>query len=535
MRSSGWRPPSFSTCDEAAMATTDPASSYDIIIIGSGMGGGTLAYALRESGARILVLERGDFIPRERENWDTDAIFVQGRYRANDTWQDAEGRSYQPGLTYAVGGNTRVYGASLPRFRRSDFGAVEHADGVSPSWPFEYDDLAPHYTAAEQLFGVHGEVEQGQHRAGPFPYPPIEHEPQVQAIANRLAAAGYTPSHLPLGLDRRPGGRCIRCATCDGYVCLVDAKADADVRCIRPALATGNVEILTRAYARRILTDPEGRRATGVEIEHDGRVSTIAADLVVASCGAVNSAALLLRSGNDRHPNGLANSSGAVGRHYMVHNNSIMVAARPFQRNTTIYQKTLYVNDFYDRGTDDHPYPLGHIQLIGKVREQMVRPHARWAPRWARRYLTDRSMDWWLFSEDLPDPENRVELTTSGAVRLHWKPNNVRAHDLLVREAKRMARAAGYPITLTRRAGIEVCSHQAGTVRAGDDPATSVLDPSCRAHDVENLYVVDGSFFPSLPLMNPALTIASNALRVSGHIMGKSVVEAQRAHGGVIQ
>jgi choline dehydrogenase-like flavoprotein len=400
---------------------------------------------------------------------------------------------------------------------------VQHADGVSPAWPIGYDDLAPYYAAAERLFGVHGEPEAGQEmdRAEPFPHPAVPHEPLVGEIAERLGAAGYTPSHLPLGIDLRPGGDCIRCGTCDGYVCLTNAKADADIRCVRPALRHDNVEIVTRAVARRVLTDATGRRATGVEIERDGSVSTVDADLVVVSCGAVNSAALLLRSHTDKHPEGLANSSGAVGRHYMVHNNTIMLSVHPVRVNDTTYQKTLYVNDFYDRGTKDHPYPLGHIQLIGKVREQMIRPHAPWTPRWARRYVTDRSMDWWLFTEDLPDAENRVQLTTGGAVRLRWKPNTVRAHELLVREAKRMARAAGYPITLSRRADIEICSHQAGTVKAGTDPSASALDPWCRAHDVENLFVVDSSFFPSLPVMNPALTIAANALRVGDHIAGR--------------
>jgi choline dehydrogenase-like flavoprotein len=304
-------------------------------------------------------------------------------------------------------------------------------------------------------------------------------------------------------------------------VCKLDAKVDAEVRCVRPALHTGNVEILTRAFARRVLTDAGGR-ATGVEVDHKGSVRTIGAALVVVSCGAVNSAALLLRSGPDRNGQGLANSSGAVGRNYMVHNNTIMLAVKPVARNRSVFQKTLYVNDFYDRGTDEHPYPLGHIQLIGKVREQMIRPYAPLAPRWGRRYLTGRSIDWWLFTEDLPHPDNRVELAPGGGPRLRWRPNNVRAHEVLVREAKRMVRATGYPVTLTRRAGIEVCSHQAGTVRAGEDPAKSVLDPTCRAHDVENLYVVDASFFPSLPVMNPALTIAANALRVAEHIRARA-------------
>jgi choline dehydrogenase-like flavoprotein len=516
------RPPK--TMRSPSTAERAPAGGrYDVVIVGSGMGGGTLAYGLRESGRRILIVERGDFIPRERENWSTDAIFAHGRYRADDPWQTADGRWYQPGITYAVGGNTRVFGASLPRFRRTDFGAVRHADGVSPAWPFSYDELAPYYGEAERLFGVHGEPERGQDaaRTEPFPYPPVPHEPLVGQIADRLGAAGYTPSHLPLGIDLRPGGDCIRCNTCDGYVCMTNAKADADVRCVRPALRHDNVEILTRTVARRVLTDSDGRRATGVELERDGTVTTVDADVVVVACGAVNSAALLLRSRTDQHRHGLANSSGVVGRHYMVHNNTIMVSVNPARVNDTIYQKTLYVNDFYDRGTGEHPYPLGHIQLIGKVREQMIRPQAPWAPRAARRFITDRSMDWWLFSEDLPDPANRVELTSGGAVRLHWKPNNVRAHELLVREAKRIARVAGYPLTFTHRAGIDVCSHQAGTVRAGTDPATSALDPACRTHDVENLYVVDSSFFPSLPVMNPALTIAANALRVADHLAGR--------------
>jgi choline dehydrogenase-like flavoprotein len=497
--------------------------SYDIVIVGSGMGGGTLAYVLRDSGAQILLVERGDFIPSEPENWSVDAVFSDGRYKAKDRWQAADGRWYEPGLTYAVGGNTKVFGAALPRFRPSDFGEVQHADGMSPAWPFTYEEIEPFYAAAEQLFGVHGEIELGQEgaRRDDFPFPPVPDEPPISELRNRLRESGYTPSYIPLGIDLRPGGRCVRVATCDGFVCKLDAKADADIRCVRPALKSGTVDILTRAYARRILSRAGGGRATGIEVEVDGQVQTIHAGLVVVSCGAVNSAALLLRS-ETSGGRSLANSSRTVGRHYMVHNNSIMLAVRPVSRNKVVFQKTLYVNDFYDRGTDDHPYPLGHIQLIGKVRAQMTRAQAPWAPAWARRYVTDRSTDWWLFTEDLPDPENRVEITDGGAIRVHWKANNVRAHDVLVREARKMVRAGGYPLTFSRKTGIEVCSHQAGTVRAGVDGTTSALDPTCRAHDVDNLYVVDASFFPSLPVMNPALTIAANALRVGQHILARS-------------
>jgi choline dehydrogenase-like flavoprotein len=477
--------------------------SYDVVIVGTGMGGATLGYALSGSGRRVLLLERGDFLPQEPENWSPRAVFVEGRYRPRDRWQDATtGEWYAPGVHYWVGGNTKVYGASLPRFQPGDFGAVEHADGISPAWPFGYADLEPHYARAEELFGVHA----------------IPHERVVSNIAHRLRAAGYTPSDIPLGIDLRPGGECIRTRTCDGFPCRRLAKADADVRCVRPALARGNVELRTRAFARRLVTDASGERVEGVEIEHDGATETVAAGTVAVACGAVNSAALLLRSATARHPAGLANGSGVVGRNYMVHNNSVMLALHP-RRNDVVFQKTLYVNDFYDRGTDDHPYPLGHMQLIGKLQAEMLAGYRRFVPLWTLREVAKRSVDWWLFSEDLPDPENRVTVTEDGAIRLRWRPNNVRAHEVLVREARRMARASGYPIAVTQRAGIAVNSHQAGTARAGLDPATSALDPFCRAHEVENLYVVDSSCFPSLPVMNPALTIAANALRVADHIL----------------
>jgi choline dehydrogenase-like flavoprotein len=469
--------------------------SYDVVIVGTGMGGGTLGHALSASDKRVLFVERGDFLPQEPENWSPNAVFVDHRYRAHDRWQDAStGRWYAPGVHYWVGGNTKVYGASLPRFRPSDFGEVAHADGVSPAWPISYDELEPYYARAEELFWVRT----------------IPHEPVVEKLARRLRAAGYTPEPIPLGLDLRPGGACERVRTCDGFPCPRLAKADADVRCVRPALERGNVELRTRTFARRLIAD--GNRVAAVEVERDGAAETIEAGTVVVACGAVNSAALLLRSG-------VANGSGVVGRNYMVHNNSVMLSIDPARRNDVIFQKTLLVNDFYERGTDDHPYPLGHIQLIGKLQGEMLAGRKRFVPLWTLREVARRSVDWWLFTEDLPDPENRVTLAEDGAIRVHWRPNNVRAHEVLVREARRMARAGGYPITVAQRAGIDVNSHQAGTVRAGDDPATSALDRNCRAHEVENLYVVDSACFPSLPVMNPALTIAANALRVADHLM----------------
>jgi len=497
---------------------------YDVVIVGSGMGGGTLAYALKDSGARVLLVERGDYLPYERQNWEPAAVFGKGRYKNAESWYDPDGKPFSPGTYYYVGGNTKFYGASLARFRREDFQATAHQDGTSPAWFMEYEDLEPYYRRAEQVYGVHGDHldDPTLDRPDPFPYPAVEHEPTVQAIADKMRKAGYTPSHIPLGIDLREGGRCIRCKTCDGFPCLVAAKADTDITCVRPAVATGAVELLTNGYVERVLTDPTGSHATGVKIIRDRSELDVQAGIVVVSCGAVNSAALLLRS-TDANPQGLANSSGHVGRNYMVHNNTVMVGVSPTKINTSIFQKTLYFNDFYTKGTGDHPYPLGHVQLIGKLQGVMMKGNRPEIPVWALDMAAHRSTDWWLFTEDLPDPNNRVTLH-NGKIIIHWEPNNVRAHEVLTRETRKLLKKVGYPFVFSQRTGIEVNSHQAGTVRAGVDPATSVLDPDCRAHDVDNLFVVDSSFFPSLPVINPALTIAANAFRVADRIIEQLAV-----------
>jgi choline dehydrogenase-like flavoprotein len=496
-------------------ADSEPPTSADVVIIGSGAGGGTLSFALRHLGARVVVLERGQFLPREFENWDANSVFVDNRYKTDERWLDGKGKSFRPGMQYWVGGNTKVYGSSLPRFRVKDFEATEHADGVSPAWPLRYEQYEPYYTAAEELYLVHGSTQEDHTdppRSKPFPFEAIEDEPVIAELRSRLRRAGYEAAHIPLGIDRRKGGACIRCATCDGFPCLLDAKADSDVRGIRPAIAHG-VQLFTGCFVERILTSPDGKTATAIEYELNGQTRRMTAGTIVVSAGAVNSAALLLRSRSSVYPDGLANRSGQVGRNYMVHNNTVMAAFGRI-KNTTKFQKTLYVNDYYDKGNSRHPYPLGHIQLIGKTQAAMLKGQARLVPTTILAEAAARSTDWWLFTEDLPVPENRV--TTDGRqIQVTWKPNNLEAHDELVRETKKMLYRVGYPLVIGKRMGIEVNSHQAGTIRMGIDPSTSVLDTSCRSHDVENLYVVDSSFFPSLPVMNPALTIAANALRVA--------------------
>ncbi len=499
-------------------------NDYDILIIGTGAGGGTLAYALRDSGANVLLVERGDYLPQEPENWSPEAVFDQQRYKTPEKWLSAEGRPFSPGVHYFVGGNTKVYGAALPRLRCDDFGAVEHEGGTSPAWPIQYQDLEPYYNRAEKLYRVHGTPGADPTeppRSQPYPYPAVPHEPYIQDLTARLQAQGLHPFFLPMGIDLRENGRCIRCKTCDGFACKVHAKSEADVCCVRPALESQNVELMTNTRALRLLTDSAGKRVTSVEVERGGERLELRASTVVVSCGAANSAALLLRSANSAHPNGLANSSGLVGRNYMVHNNTALMAVHPTRRNPTVFQKTMAVNDFYTRSSRWN-YPMGNLQLLGKLQAGMLTANQPLVPRRVLQEIANRSVDWWVMSEDLPDPENRITLDSDGTIRVHWKPNNRVAHRELVQATRDMLRAAGYPVIMTQAMGIETNSHQCGTARFGADPATSVLDPFCRTHDIENLYVVDSSFFPSSSAVNPALTIASQALRVGDHLMNRS-------------
>lgn len=493
---------------------------FDIVIIGTGAGGGTLAYALKDSGAKILIVERGDFLPQEPENWDAKA-FANRRYKTSEEWYDVNGKPFFPGVSYYVGGNTKVYGAVMARLRKKDFEELEHKEGVSPAWPISYEELEPYYYRAEKLYHVHGkrgEDYTDPPRSDDFPYPEVPHEPVIEELAADLEKQGLNPSHLPVAIDLRENGRCVRCKTCDGFPCKVDGKGDADVCCVRPALESPNIELLTRAYARRIFTDETGKRVTAVEIERDGKVFEVKAETIVVACGAVNSAALLLRSANDKHPDGLANQSGLVGRNYMTHNNTGLVAVHP-KKNPTFFQKTLTVNDFYF-GTSDFPYPMGNLQMLGKLQGIMMKDAAPLIPTTVLNGVANRSIDWFIMSEDLPDSENRVTVRSDGKIQIRREPNNLIAHQRLVKEAKKMMRRAGFPIIVTESmTGIETNSHQCGTIRFGTDPATSVLDPYCRAHTVSNLFVVDASFFPSSAAINPALTIAAQALRVGDHIL----------------
>ena len=507
---------------------------FDVIIIGTGAGGGTLAYALAPTGKRILLLERGDYVPREKDNWSTRAVNVEAKYHAKETWRDKNGKPLHPHTNYYVGGNTKFYGAALFRLRREDFNEIKHHGGISPAWPITYEDLEPYYTEAEHLYQVHGERGADPTEppaSAPYRHPPVSHEPRLQQLSEDFRKLGLKPFHVPLGIlldEKNPRtSRCIRCDTCDGHPCLIQAKADAQVVCVDPALEYPNVSLVTGAYVEGLETSPSGRSVTKIVVQRNGGREVYSADIVVVSCGAINSAALLLRSANDKHPRGLANSSDVVGRHYMGHTNGVLLALSRCA-NPTIFQKTLAVNDFYF-GDKEWNYPMGHISFVGKLDGVSLSAGApAIAPGWSLELMAKHSLDFWLTSEDLPDPENRVTLNRDGEIMLSYTPNNLEAYNRLVARLKGILKEAdchehllSLNLFIGERIPLAGVAHQNGTIRFGRDPKTSALDVNCAAHDLGNLYVVDGSFFPSSAAVNPALTIMANALRVADHLKGR--------------
>lgn len=511
---------------------------YDVIVIGSGPGGASLAQRLAATGKKILLIERGDYLPRTRANWDSQTVFVDGAYQASETWYGKNGTSFHPGLHYYVGGNSKVYGAALLRLRERDFDEIAHKDGISPAWPLKYDVFEPYYAEAERLFHVHGargEDPTEPYASGPFPYPAVSHEPRIQALSDSLQDDGLHPFHLPLGilLDEQnnqptPTSICIRCDAFDGFPCLLNGKADAQVICVDPALAAyPNLTLLTGAYVSKLETDAGGGAVSCVHVTRGGREELYTADIVVAACGALSSALLLLRSANDRHPKGLANGSDQIGRNYMRHNQSVLMA---FLRepNDTIFQKTLAVSDYYF-GAEDWEFPLGLIQMCAKSHGAQIRGEAlpgwlEWVPKIPFEEMARHSMDFWLSGEDLPRPENRI-FYEHDRVMLDITESNMEAHHRLRKKLEKMLSKTGtHPVLLERSLylGKDIpiggTAHQAGTARFGTDPATSVLDLDCKAHELDNLYVTDASFFPSIGAVNPTLTIIANALRVADRI-----------------
>jgi choline dehydrogenase-like flavoprotein len=529
---------------------------YDVIVIGSGAGGGTLARHLAPSGKRILLLERGNWLPREPQNWSAADVFVDNRYVSPDTWYDAEGKAFQPQVHYCVGGATKMYGAALYRMRAEDFGELKHHGGISPAWPISYEAMEPYYTKAEQLYQVHGargEDPTEPFASAPYDHPAVSHEPRIAQLSEAFAAAGLHPFHAPCGVmlneGNMPYSKCVRCSTCDGFPCLVHAKSDAEVLGVRPALEHDNVTLLTGAKVVALKTNPAGTAVTEVVVERadegggaggsvgagtggdDGKGGreTYTADIVVVSCGAANTAKLLLSSATDKHPGGLANGSDQVGRNYMFHNSQAVLAISK-EPNPTVFQKTLGVNDYYF-ASDAWEFPMGNIQMVGKSVADMYRGEkplmTRLAPTFSLADVAEHAVDFWLSTEDIPQAENRVTVDRDGNLTLAYRASNDTARDRLFEQLRSLLGHLGMHehhliprwAYLENKIPVAGVAHQAGTCRFGADPALSALDSNCKAHELDNLYVVDTSFFPSISAVNPALTAMANALRVGDHLL----------------
>ncbi len=499
---------------------------YDIIIIGTGAGGGTLLHKLRDSGKSILVLERGGFLPREKENWESIEVFQKERYHTKEVWKTSGNKDLHPGTGYWVGGNTKVYGAALFRLREKDFEKLEHNGGISPEWPVKYKEFEPYYTEAEKLYCVHGKMgidPTEPFRSAEYPFPQVSHEPRIQELHDGLVGKGLHPFYMPIGVklnEKDPlNSECIRCSTCDGFPCLLHAKSDADINCVRPSLNYKNVTLLTEAKVERLYTNSSGNEIDYIEVTYKNETLQFKGATVVVACGAINSAALLLNSANDKHPNGLANKSGQVGRNFMKHLSAAMLGIST-KENPTKFQKTLAVNDYYF-GSSDFSFPMGHIQLLGKSDKDQISPDAPFfTPGKMLNEMASHSIDWWFTGEDLPDPNNRVTVS-GGQIHLEYSENNTEGFRRLIHNWKNILSELDsgntlipHAIYLSKDIPLAGVAHQAGTIRFGNDPADSVLNPSCKTHEIENLYVVDGSFFPSIGAVNPSLTIMANALRV---------------------
>jgi choline dehydrogenase-like flavoprotein len=516
---------------------------YDIIIIGTGSGGSTIAYKLAPTGKKILILERGGFIPKEKENWDPHEVVTKGRYRPKEDWYDKDDKPFKPFIHYNVGGNSKMYGAALFRFRESDFEQVNHYGGVSPEWPLKYEVYEDYYTQAEKLYSVHGK--RGSDPSEPladveYPLPPLAYEPLIKDLDKKLKSLGLKPFPLPMGIklpqDYTETESPVVLENFDGFPDLTDSKADGQVMCLRPALKNRNVTLLTHAYVEKLETDGSGKKVTKVITNIKGEKIVFSADTIFVACGAVNSAALLLRSANEKHPGGLANSSDQVGRNLMLHHNGCLVAFTK-KKNDCVFQKSLGIADFY-HGADDSGYPLGEIQLMGRNDPDTI----KWMgetlyPGKSYEELKEMSIDFWLTAEDLPSESNRVSLRNDGTIKVDYTRTNYTAFEKLKAKLKEIftklgeldadykdVKWGGYDLDVSGM------SHQNGTLRFGTDPKTSVLDLNCKAHDLDNLYVVDASFFPSCGAFNPALTIVANALRVGDHFINnvfktKSIIQ----------
>lgn len=483
-----------------------PTTSYDVVVIGSGAAGSSVSLRLAQQGLSVLVVERGDFLKAQTRSLSEPI----GRYLYDVVKDNTEALAF-------VGGQTKFYGAALYRLRRSDFEACHYDCGVSPAWPIGYDDLEPYYQEAEALYHVHGALEGDPSEplhAAPFLYPPLPHHPIVSRVIERLRKSGTPVSALPRALDYGSGGPCVLCPTCDAYHCRIDAKMDAEIAALRPAIATGNVRLLTRTECVKVLTSPSGNRATGVVLATGGKTQTFSAGAVVVAAGIPASASLLRRSRTHRHPQGLGNAAGALGRYLSGHSVGLIFPLISWRNLPPMHTKTFAINGFHD-GAPGWAGPLGVIQTMGQM---PFWRHAREPVRSIARLVAHHSLCCFYATEALPSRESGLIFDGDEIVDKVQPTHNLAAFAKLRELAVGVFRRAGYPALAPRRS--PYLWHDVGTACLGTDPECSVVDPDCQAHGIEGLYVVDQSVLPSPGTVNTALTIIALALRAGDHIAG---------------
>ena len=493
---------------------------YDVIVIGSGAGGGTLAGAMSRKGKTVLVLERGGAMALEDQNVADVDLFRKDRYHPkNERWFGPDGDPFPPQTTYARGGNTKIWGAVLERMREQDFGEVVLQDGISPAWPLDYAELAPYYRQAEQLYRVHGKAgvdPTEPSRNEEFMAPPKPLEPFLEPLRSALERQGCHPYDIPISWSEDRD----------------DPSGDAQLF----GLQVGDPDRLTvRDHARvlRLHVNPGGRVIRGVEAEVNGDVWLFSADVVVLAAGAINTPAILLRSDNAHHPKGISNGSDQVGRNLMnLQLTSILQLAT--ERNSGRYGRSLAINDYY-WGDKNVSFPLGHIQAAGGVLQDALFAESppvlslvtKLIPDFGLERLASRSVAWWAMTEVRPDPHNKVWLNNE-QIRINYIPNNREAHDRLVyRWIDTLKDVENDPITKVvlkaptharGEAPLSVVGFGCGTCRMGEDAASSVVDPQGKCHELENLYIADSSVFPSCPSVGPGLTVIALALRLADHL-----------------
>jgi choline dehydrogenase-like flavoprotein len=485
---------------------------WDVVVVGSGAGGATIAHRLAEHGARVLVVEAGDFL--KPDPWSPGQPI--GRYMYDVIGGPGGAMSF-------VGGKTKFYGGSLYRMRLSDFACAE-ADGAR-SWPIGYGDLEPYYDQAERLYRVHGALagdpSEPPH-AAPYPYPPLPHAPLAARMIERLERTGTPTAAIPRGLDYGPDGKCVLCPTCDAFLCRLDAKMDAEIAALRPALATEAVTLAVRTRCLRIETTANGRRARGVMLGDAGSVRTVTADCVVAAAGFPDTAKLLRRSRTDRHPQGLGGDGGALGRYLGGHSVGYLYVLTGLRRQPPMHSKTFAINTFHD-GAPGWPHRLGVIQAVGQIpfwetASDVMRPLAR--------AVGERSMTFFYAAEALPTRESGLVFEGDETVGLAPPQPDMQTFEVLRRLAVQRFRRAGYGVLSRRRP--PYLWHETGTARMGSDPATSVADADCQVHGVQGLYVADQSVLATAGCVNTSLTVMALALRAGDHIAGARATAASR-------